>query len=200
MFKLNLTRKQTGFAMIEGLLAILTITLFLTGTLQLIAINTFYKMKNKQEAQASFWIQEDLEEVLSLATSNLTASCYPTTVNQTYAYALKSAIQNRDTNTNADNRLPGSRPKALLVSNTRQSPNAKMYRMVREYPDFPDDSSNIHQPSSTIDQPTVLKINYKVEDINARSDSPSRNRDINRDPIIATQYAEVIPNGSFNCN
>ena len=192
MFKLNLTRKQTGFAMIEGLLAILTITLFLTGTLQLIAINTLYKMKNKQEAQASFWIQEDLEEVLSLATSNLTASCYPTNVNQTYAYALKSAIQNRDTN--ADNPLPGSSPKALLVSNTRQSPNAKMYRMVREY------SINFDNDSSTIDQPTVLKINYKVEDINARSDSPSRNRDINRDPIIATQYAEVIPNESFNCN
>ena len=192
MFKLNLTRKQTGFAMIEGLLAILTITLFLTGTLQLIAINTLYKMKNKQEAQASFWIQEDLEEVLSLATSNLTASCYPTNVNQTYAYALKSAIQNRDTN--ADNPLPGSSPRALLVSNTRQSPNVKMYRMVREY------SINFDNDSSTIDQPTVLKINYKVEDINASSSSPSLNRDINRDPIIATQYAEVIPNESFNCN
>ena len=193
MFKLNLTRKQTGFAMIEGLVAILTITLFLTGTLQLIAINTFYKMKNKQEAQASFWIQEDLEEVLSLATSNLTASCYPTNVNQTYAYALKSAIQNRDTN--ADNPLPGSSPKALLVSNTTQSPNAKMYKMVREY------SIDFDNNSSTIDQPTVLKINYKVEDINARSDSRSRNQDINRrDPVIATQYAEVIPNASFECN
>ena len=192
MFKLNLTRKQTGFAMIEGLLAILTITLFLTGTLQLIAINTLYKMKNKQEAQASFWIQEDLEEVLSLATSNLTASCYPTNVNQTYAYALESAIQNRDTN--ADNPLPGSSPRALLVSNTRQSPNAKMYRMVREY------SINFDNDSSTIDQPTVLKINYKVEDINASSSAPSRNQDINRDPIIATQYAEVIPNESFKCN
>jgi Tfp pilus assembly protein PilV len=192
MFKLNLTKRQTGFTMMEVLLAILTVTFFLTGTLQLIAINTFYKMKNKQEAQASFWIQEDLEEVLSLATSNLTASCYPTNVNQTYAYALKSAIQNRDTN--ADNPLPGSSPKALLVSNTRQSPNAKMYRMVREY------SINFDNDSSTIDQPTVLKINYKVEDINASSSSRSRNQDINRDPIIATQYAEVIPNGSFDCN
>ena len=192
MFKLNLTRKQTGFTMIEVLLAILTITFFLTGTLQLIAINTLYKMKNKQEAQASFWIQEDLEEVLSLATSNLTASCYPTNVNQTYAYALESAIQNRDTN--ADNPLPGSSPRALLVSNTRQSPNVKMYRMVREY------SINFDNDSSTIDQPTVLKINYKVEDINASSSSPSLNRDINRDPIIATQYAEVIPNESFKCN
>ena len=195
MFKLNLTRKQTGFTMIEGLLAILTITLFLTGTLQLIAINTFYKMKNKQEAQASFWIQEDLEEVRSLAAATdteLTASCYPTNVNQTYAYALKLAIQNQDTN--ADNPLPGSSPKALLVSNTTQSPNAKMYRMVREY------SIDFDNNSSTIDQPTVLKINYKVEDINASSSSRSRNQDINRDPIIATQYAEVIPNESFKCD
>ncbi|MEY3826903.1 MAG: hypothetical protein RLZZ148_1721, partial [Cyanobacteriota bacterium] len=40
MLKLHLTRKQTGFTMIEVLLAILTVTLFLTGTLQLIAINT----------------------------------------------------------------------------------------------------------------------------------------------------------------
>jgi Tfp pilus assembly protein PilV len=193
MFKLNLTRKQTGFAMIEGLLAILTITLFLTGTLQLIAINTFYKMKNKQEAQASFWIQEDLEEVRFLATdTNLTASCYPTNVNQTYAYALKLAIQNRDTDPNFP--LSGASPKALLVSNTTQSPNAKMYRMVREY------SINFDNDSSTIDQPTVLKINYKVEDINASSSAPSRNQDINRDPIIATQYAEVIPNESFKCN
>jgi len=181
--------------MIEVLLAILTITFFLTGTLQLIAINTFYKMKNKQEAQASFWIQEDLEEVRSLAAdtdTELTASCYPTRKEETYAYALQSAIENRDTN--ADKPLPGSSPKALLVSNTTQSPNAKMYRMVREY------SINFDNDSSTIDQPTVLKINYKVEDINASSSSRSRNQDINRDPIIATQYAEVIPNGSFKCN
>jgi Tfp pilus assembly protein PilV len=193
MFKLNLTRKQTGFTMIEVLLAILTVTLFLTGTLQLIAINTFYKMKNKQEAQASFWIQEDLEEVRSLATNtNLTASCYPTRVNQTYAYALQLAIQNQDTDPNSP--LPGASPKALLVSNTTQSPNAKMYKMVREY------SINFDDNSNTIDQPTVLKINYKVEDINASSLSRTLNRDINRDPVIATQYAEVIPNESFNCN
>jgi hypothetical protein len=70
-----------------------------------------------------------------------------------------------------------------------------MYKMFREYPDF-DKNKN----PSTIDQPTVLKINYKVEDINASSSSRSRNQDINRDPIIATQYAEVIPNGSFDCN
>jgi hypothetical protein len=66
--------------------------------------------------------------------------------------------------------------------------------MVREY------SINFDNDSSTIDQPTVLKINYKVEDINASSSAPSRNQDINRDPIIATQYAEVIPNESFKCN
>jgi len=187
MPKLNLTRKQTGFTMIEVLLAILTVTLFLTGTLQLIAINTFYKMKNKQEAQASFWIQEDLEEVRSLATDmNLTASCYPTTVEDTYANALRLAILSRDTDPN--NPLAGSSPRALLVSNTTQSPNAKMYAMVREL--------NID-----IDRPTVLKINYKVEDINARTNSLSRNQDINRrDPVIATQYAEVIPNASFECN
>jgi len=195
MLKLHLTRKQTGFTMIEVLLAILTVTLFLTGTLQLIAINTFYKMKNKQEAQASFWIQEDLEEVRSLATdTNLTASCYPTTVEDTYANALRLAILSRDTNPN--NLLPGSSPRALLVSNTTQSPNAKMYGMVRELSiDFDDGNP------STIDRPTVLKINYKVEDINARRNSLSRNQDINtKDPVIATQYAEVIPNASFECN
>jgi len=55
--------------MLEVIIAILTITAFLTGTLQLMAVDALYRVRAKRQAQANFWIQEDFEEIKFLASS-----------------------------------------------------------------------------------------------------------------------------------
>jgi Tfp pilus assembly protein PilV len=55
--------------MLEVIIAILTITAFLTGTLQLMAVDALYRVRAKRQAQANFWIQEDFEDVKYIASS-----------------------------------------------------------------------------------------------------------------------------------
>jgi Tfp pilus assembly protein PilV len=194
---------EDGFTMMEVLLAILTLTLFLTGTLQLVAINTLYKMKNKQEAQAAFWIQEDLEEVRELASKTSDtdeyiwekAKCNPSKNEETFAYALQQEIARRDTSKIMTERLPGSDPRQLLVSqvtDTNQLDQYKDQQNLKEYR-----LSRITALSSV--RPNVLQISYQIIDIGAEQSSQNLNNDINKNPVIAKQYAEVIPNESFKC-
>jgi Tfp pilus assembly protein PilV len=161
--------------MLEVLIAILVITFFLAGTLQLMAIDTLYKVLAKQQANAAQWIQEDVEEVRALASTiaRNDTLCTPTTASPaSYASELQTAITNSTT-------LPGSTSKPLL------SPNSKPYQMTRTY-------------TIATDQPSVLKITYGVVDTNA---SNRTNQDINRsaNSTVARFYTEVIPAASFQC-
>ncbi|MEG3437957.1 prepilin-type N-terminal cleavage/methylation domain-containing protein [Pannus brasiliensis CCIBt3594] len=173
-----------GFTMLEVLIAIMVITFFLAGTLQLMAIDTLYKILAKQQANAAQWIQEDVEEIRALAAgiTRNDALCKPTTITSTNNYA--SVLQGQIA---ASTTLPGANPRALLVS------NGKLYQMARTY------------ATVTTDQPNVLKISYTVTDIRANNtltpDSTQRNQDINRDStsVIARFYTEIIPAASFQC-
>jgi Tfp pilus assembly protein PilV len=166
--------------MLEVLVAILVITFFLAGTLQLMAIDTLYKLLAKQQANAAQWIQEDVEEVRALAvnvtrTSNPAIQCRPSTISSdnNYASVLQSSIAGSTT-------LPGSTNKALV------SPNGKLYRMDRTF------------ATVTPSEPNVLKITYSVVDIEAESGA---DQDINRtaNRVIARFYTEIIPPDSFQC-
>jgi len=55
--------------MLEVMIAILTITAFSIGTLQLMAFTALYKVRAERQAQANFWIQEDFEDVKFLAST-----------------------------------------------------------------------------------------------------------------------------------
>jgi Tfp pilus assembly protein PilV len=167
--------------MLEVLIAILVITFFLAGTLQLMAVNTLYKLLSKQQANASLWIQEDVEEVRAMA-ATLTrndALCKPTSIIDSpannYASALRSAIQ-------SSTALPGSTTKPLL------SPNGKPYRMNRLY----------RNPTTTVSEPNLLKITWQVVDTEADAGT---DRDINRtgNGVVATFYTEITPAASFQC-
>ncbi|MEA5508633.1 prepilin-type N-terminal cleavage/methylation domain-containing protein [Crocosphaera sp. UHCC 0190] len=56
-------QKNQGFSLLEVLVAILVSSAFLMGTLQAMTINTVMQVKAERQAQAGFWIQEDLEKV-----------------------------------------------------------------------------------------------------------------------------------------
>lgn len=92
---LKLPSSESGFSMLEVIIAILTITAFLTGTLQLMAVNALYKVRAERQAQANFWIQEDFEDVKFLASTldkkYITADVC-TNINQGYATALRRQL------------------------------------------------------------------------------------------------------------
>lgn len=63
MFKPKLPKQEQGFTLIEVLVAILVATIFVTVTMQMMVIATVFKVKAQENAEATNWIQEDLENV-----------------------------------------------------------------------------------------------------------------------------------------
>lgn len=190
-------RHSQGFSMLEVLVAILAITAFLAGTLQLIAVNVLYKVKAEREAQANFWIQEDLEQVKSESAqlknvrfcssgsytgdSNYTYTGTSTSnysgsdsryIKPLYAKALSDRIADLDSD--STNALPGAVSRKLV---------SKTYKLNRTY-------------STTDGSPYTLGITYEVTLATEEQADDYQNQE----RTIATRYAEVIPDASFNCN
>jgi len=63
MFKPKLPQQEQGFTLIEVLVAILITTLFVATVMQAIAIAAVFKARARQSAEATIWIQQDLESV-----------------------------------------------------------------------------------------------------------------------------------------
>ncbi|CCI02450.1 type IV pilus modification PilV family protein [Microcystis aeruginosa] len=119
--------------MLEVIIAILIITAFLTGTLQLMAVNALYKVRAKRQAQANFWIQEDFEDTKYKA-STLAFDKKKCTGKEGYATALKGKL----TATPIDDRT--------IVG--------KKYSLARTFPD--DDTAQSAHPHR-------LRIDYQVQ-------------------------------------
>lgn len=67
MFKTKLPLQNQGFTLVEVLVAILITTLFVAVAMQSIVIAAIFKAKAQENAEATTWIQEDLENVKSQA-------------------------------------------------------------------------------------------------------------------------------------
>lgn len=63
MFKLKLPQQEQGFTLIEVLVAILVTTLFINVAMQAMVFAAIFKVKAQEYAEATTWIQEDLENV-----------------------------------------------------------------------------------------------------------------------------------------
>jgi len=167
--------------MLEVIIAILTITAFLTGTLQLMAVNALYKVRAERQAKANFWIQEDFEYVKALASSLDVKSSpdYVSTDVCTGTEGYATALRRQLTNTPIPNT---SIPTEKLVE-TRAIVGKKNYSLYRTF-DITGQSANPHR----------LSINYRVEATDKNSkDYP------NQEDVIAKSSVEVIPDASFKC-
>jgi len=170
---LKLPSSESGFSMLEVIIAILTITAFLTGTLQLMAVDALYRVRAKRQAQANFWIQEDFEEIKFLASSldvnsDFVSPDVCTDINQGYATALREQLTANP---------PATNPKLIVGKN---------YSLSRT---FPDDvaAQSLH--------PHRLRIEYEV----SLADSEIANDYRNQENVIARSSVEVIPDASFEC-
>jgi len=171
--------------MLEVIIAILTITAFLTGTLQLMAVNALYKVRAERQARANFWIQEDFESVKALASSldvnssppnpNVSKDvCTGTEGTEGYATALRRQLTNTPFSTTPI-------PTEKLVE-TRQIV-VKNYSLYRTF-DITNQSNNPHR----------LRIDYRVE----ATDKTTKDYR-NQENVIAKSSVEVIPDASFKC-
>ena len=63
MFKPKLPQQEQGFTLIEVLVAILLITVFVATAMQAVVIAALFKARARQFAEATTWIQQDVESV-----------------------------------------------------------------------------------------------------------------------------------------
>lgn len=166
--------------MLEVIIAILTITAFSTGTLQLMAFTALYKVRAERQAKANFWIQEDFEDVKFLA-STLDVSSSPnyvsldvcTNINQGYATALRRQLTATPLSTTT---IPTEQ---LVATRTIFGKNYSLYRT------FNITSANPHR----------LRIDYQVQLATGQIADDYQNQE----NVIARSSVEVIPNASFKC-
>jgi Tfp pilus assembly protein PilV len=170
--------------MLEVIIAILTITAFLTGTLQLMAVNALYKVRAERQAKAYFWIQEDFENVKALAAS-LDGKSSPdyvsddvcTDINQGYATALRRQLTATPLTTTT---IPTEKSVAT------EKIVGKNYSLHWTFPD--DDAAQSAHPHR-------LRIDYRVKLAKDQTADDYRNQE----DVIATSSVEVIPDASFKC-
>ncbi len=188
---LKLSSSESGFSLLEVIIAILTITAFLTGTLQLMAVDALYKVRSERQAQANFWIQEDFEDTKYIAsTLNVTSSpnyvspdvC--TNISQGYATALRRQLRATPLPT------PIPTDPQLVATRTIVGKNYSLYRTF-----------NITNQS---DNPHLLRIEYKVKlaDDEIANDYQTQERDERSEQegkFLAKSSVEVIPDASFEC-
>ncbi len=102
MFKPKLSKQEQGFTLIEVLIAILITTLFITIAMQAVVIAAVFKARAKQFAEATNWIQQDLESVRQQAAiaGYTTLSAAPTngspsslSVSSTTGFAANNKVQ-----------------------------------------------------------------------------------------------------------
>ncbi len=165
--------------MLEVIIAILTITAFLTGTLQLMAVNALYKVRAERQTKANFWIQEDFENVKAQASNisppnpNVSPNVC-TDRNEGYATALRRQL----TATPLPTPIP-TNPQLVGIKTIV----AKNYSLFRTF-DIINQAANPHR----------LRIDYRVEVTDQTpKDYP------NQENVIARSSVEVIPDASFEC-
>ena len=176
--------------MLEVIIAILTITAFLTGTLQLMAVDALYRVRAERQAQANFWIQDDFENTKYIA-SGLDVKSDPkfvspdvcTNTSEGYATALRRLLTETPLSTTT---IP---TKQLVVVETPKKEDfknflGKNYSLYRTF-NIADQSANPHR----------LLIEYEVR----LADPKTANDYPNQENVIAKSSVEVIPDASFKC-
>jgi hypothetical protein len=159
------------------MIAIFTITAFLTGTLQLMAFTALYKVRSERQAQANFWIQEDFEDVKYLASTLDDSSSYvsPDVCTQGYATALRRQLTATPPPTTP---IPTEK---LVATRTIVGKNYSLFRTFN----ITNQSANPHR----------LRIDYRVQLATGQIADDYRNQE----NVIARSSVEVIPDASFKC-
>jgi prepilin-type N-terminal cleavage/methylation domain-containing protein len=203
------TFPNQGFTMLEVLAALMISFAFLMGALNGITMAVWMQVKAERQAQAGYWIQQDLERVRSeaanLTTSSISSACTGNfSTSTSYGYLLLDALA---MNTNLTTTSPAitsittspvgkqqtqivktGEASTTFVTNSTKKFSGKEYRLVRVAEGY---DSN----------PQLLRLTYKV---GIPTDSTSDTDRVQNDTptntsIIATLYTEIIPSAAMAC-
>ena len=169
-------KSESGFTLMEVLVASLMVFIFVVGSMQALALSVAIRIKAQERQRADQLIQEDIEAV-RFAAENLPENislCSANGHTGSYAESLKTNIA-----------YPDDNPPTKLLFKDKQ--NGKKYRLDRFIKPPATDEKQPDLPASTN---SVLKIKYEVRESVTPDDS---------DPVIATDYIEVIPNAATQC-
>jgi hypothetical protein len=145
--------------------------LFLTGTLNAMVVATIFQVKAERQAQASDWIQEDLEEVRAVAANYTETTGCPSEIGEEFNVGEEF------------NKSPlGLGSLSITGTDGEKELAGKTYRIARE----PNETNNIS------------KITYRVyEDLNSNDEYDSATEE---KTIIAQLYTEVLPAAALDCS
>ncbi len=173
----RLKNPQAGFTLTEVLVAILLTTTFVAVALQGMVVAMLLKSKALQVAEATRWVQTDVESIRSKITlSQLPFGanqlrCHPSSADRGFADLIRDNLAGSDIIGTADYQLP------VL---TETSKMGKTFQVVRIL--------SIPQTTENIDA-KMLGIEYVV--------SPSNGTNLEQ-PILHF-YTEVMPDAALQC-
>jgi hypothetical protein len=168
---------EAGFTMSEVILAILLVTTFVAVTLQGMAIAMLLKSKTLQLAEASRWVQMDVESIRSNITSNHLPFgsnqnlCHPQTADLGFADLIRDNLAGGNVTGTADYDL------APLVTTSITSKTFQIARKL-SIPATPENADA-----------KIIGIEYTV--------SPSNGANLEQ-PILHF-YTEVMPDAALQC-
>lgn len=177
MFKPKLPQQEQGFTLVEVLVAILITTLFVAVSMQAMVLAAVFKTRAQQYAEATTWIQEDLENVKYQASRYKDETeCAPTIINDGYADGFR------------DDLVKLGDPTGLKIGNQTGSYSER-------FDDEPSRTKKKFRLTRTTNPVNVapynrLEVRYDVSPIISTNTVGKS---------IANFYTEVIPNAAFQC-
>lgn len=172
---------DSGLSMLEVLVAMMVVFLTFMTSLNGLLYATMFQVKAEKQAQAVYWIQQDLERVKSLAASASTAAIYTAPPSGITACSgvgsANTCVSGVTTYNNGfarrlEGNLDGSSTGTDVVAKT-DNLLGKSYNLIRN---ASGDDAN----------PQVLKITYTVREAN---DSTK---------VLATLYTEILPSAALS--
>jgi prepilin-type N-terminal cleavage/methylation domain-containing protein len=200
--------QDQGFSLAEVLIAILIASTFLLGALQALALQAVVKVRAERKAQATFWIQKDIESIQAAAADVVddtnSSRCRATTYDNGFAFKLRDNLFNNKDGTGTafdtskvppftlDSKITGIKNPNIQVADRRTIVGDKIfYRLVRV---INPDANNVN----------ILKITYRVglekTDTKDLTEQTSANAyDVTKDPTPdINKYDQLQDDGSTN--
>lgn len=144
MFKPKLPQQEQGFTLVEVLVAILITTLFVAVSMQAMVLAAVFKTRAQQYAEATTWIQEDLENVKYRASRykpdpKSDTECAPDNVVRGYADSFRDdELFKKDSPTLLKTTLPnGSYPEVFDKNSSRTKQKFRLTRITNPVNDIP---------------------------------------------------------------
>ncbi|MEY2985617.1 MAG: hypothetical protein RLZZ568_2234 [Cyanobacteriota bacterium] len=145
-----------GFTLFEVSVALMMSILFLTGTLNAMVVATIFQVKAERQAQASDWIQEDLEEVRAVAANYTETTGCPSGIGKKFNESPLGLGSLSITGTDGEKELAGKTYRIAREPNETNNISKITYRV------YEDLNSNDEYDSATEEKTIIAQLYTEV--------------------------------------